>query len=127
MARLNPAGLKALRERLTDLALKGAEAGADTLREKLGQAGSGERYPGMPNPSSRPGEYPARQTGELQRSIAARAEGNGQAAFGPISDPPDYVVPLHFKPPSDGGRPFLDFALADPDIHAAVKEALGVK
>lgn len=128
MARVNRAGLAEVRRTiLTPLALKGAQAASEVLREKLGQAGSGQQWPGLPRPSSAVGEYPARQTGELQESIDAREAREMRAEFGAIQNPPDYAAALHFKPPDDGGRPFMDFALHDEEVHDAVRKATGAK
>ncbi|WP_019584678.1 hypothetical protein [Deinococcus apachensis] len=127
MAKVSAAGLGQLRQQLTGLALKGAEAAADTLREKLSGGGGGAQYAGQPNRSSREGEYPAEQTGRLRDSMDARQAGEMRAEFGSIIDPPEYVADLHFKAPEEGGRPFMDDALYDQDVHRAVREAVGVK
>lgn len=123
MASLSASGLAALRRQLSGVALAGAQGGSGGLAGKLEGEGTGVQYPGLPRRSSAPGEYPAEQSGDLRDSIAARQAGEG-AEFGPINNPPDYVLPLHFRPPSDGGRPFMDMALHDPDIHAAVLDAV---
>ena len=102
-------------------------AAADVLQEKLSGGGSGAQYPGQPNRSSAEGEYPAEQTGQLRDSIGARRAGELRVEFGSIIDPPDHNLDLHFKPPDQGGRPYMDDALYDRDIHAAIKEALGAK
>lgn len=125
MARINPAGLAHLLVRLTPRALRGAEAAAQLLREvKLSGAGSGIQYRGQPNRSSSPSEYPAEQDGDLLRSIKARVSPGrpGFAEFGSI-DGPAFVPFLHFKPPDEGGRPFMDDALQDRDIHKVILEA----
>lgn len=124
MSRLKADGLAAFRRDLSARALKGAEAAAEVLREKLSGPGSGVQYPGHPNPASRESEYPAEQTGELRESIGARPAGDGRAQFGSIDDPPEYAADLHFKPPDAGGRPFMDDALHDRDIHRAALEAM---
>lgn len=136
--RPNPAGLASLRDRLTAVALKGAEAAVEVSRDKLSGPGSGRQYAGLPNRSSAPHEYPAEQTGDLLRSMDARAEGEGRAVFGPINSPPPEagylhfssaadIVGLHFRPPDDGGRPFMDDLLHDRDVQNAVKRAVGAK
>lgn len=124
MARINPAGILQLQVRLTPRALQMAEAAAEVLREKLSGAGSGVQYPGLPNRSSAEHEYPAEQSGELAGSIQARASPDrpGFAEFGSI-DGPAYAAMLHFKPPEAGGRPFMDDARQDRDIHAAMLDA----
>ncbi len=127
MAKLNPQGLAELKRRLGGVAVAGAYAAADVLQEKLSGPGSGRQYPGQPNRSSSPGEYPAEQTGQLVDSISARRAGELRAEFGSIIDPPEYNLDLHFKPPDEGGRPYMDDALQDRDIHQAVREAMGLK
>ncbi|SMB85789.1 hypothetical protein [Deinococcus hopiensis] len=126
MASLNRAGVAQHKEQLTLKVLKAAEAAADVLREKLSGGGSGTQYPGQPNAASTEGEYPAEQTGRLRESIGARSAGLLRAEFGSIHDPPDYNVDLHFKPPDQGGRPYMDDALHDRDIHVVIRVAMGV-
>ncbi|MFD1729850.1 hypothetical protein ACFSC4_00080 [Deinococcus malanensis] len=121
--RVNRAGLTELCRRLTGVALAGAEGGAEVLRDKLSGEGSGRKYPGLPNRSSSQG-YPAEQTGDLLGSIDARAAGPGQALFGPISDPPEYLPALLGKPPDMGGRPLLDDARHDRDVHKGIVEGV---
>ncbi len=122
--RFNPAELAALKVRLGTVALAGAEGAVEPLQEKLTGAGTGRKYAPLPNRSSAQGEYPAEQSGALRESIAAAEAGEMRAQFGPINNPPDYVEKLHFKPPSDGGRPFMDDALQDRDIRAGVIEGV---
>ena len=125
MARINPAGLAQLQVRLTPAALRGAQAAADKLHEKLSGEGSGVKYSGLPRRSSAEGEYPAEQKGDLLRSIKARPDPKrpGFAEWGSI-DGPAFVTALHFKAPDAGGRPFMDDALQDRDIHQAVLDAV---
>jgi hypothetical protein len=124
MARINPAGIAQLHVRLTPRALHMAEAAAEVLKAKLSGGGSGVQYPGLPNRSSSEHEYPAEQSSKLAGSIQARASPGrpGFAEFGSI-DGPAYVTLLHFKPPDKGGRPFMDDARQDRDIHAAILDA----
>ena len=124
MARINPAGIAQLKVRLTPRALHMAEAAAEVLKAKLEGGGSGAQYSGLPNRSSNEREYPAEQFGGLVGSIQARASPGrpGFAEFGSI-DGPAYIPLLHFKPPDAGGRPFMDDARQDRDIHAAVLDA----
>lgn len=127
MATTNRAGLAELRRRLTPLAVRGAEAGANVAREKLGGPGTGVHHSGQPNPSSRQGEYPAEQRGKLLGSLSARPAGPGAAEFGPLDNPPSYLVGLHFKPPDEGGRPFMDQLAQDGDVHTAVRQTVGAR
>ena len=61
--------------RLHDLARRVIRVRADSLRsEEYGvleasRIGRGEHWPGQPNPSSAPGDPPARQTGHLMESV----------------------------------------------------------
>ncbi|WP_407570729.1 hypothetical protein [Deinococcus altitudinis] len=125
MARINPAGLAQLQARLAPRALRAAEAAAEVLKAKLEGAGSGRQYPSLPNRSSNENEYPAEQSGELARSIQARISPGrpGFAEFGSI-DGPAYAAVLHFKPPDAGGRPFMNDAQHDRDIHAAILKSM---
>lgn len=122
--RPDPRGMQELGRRLSLLALKGAEAGAEVLKDKLSQAGSGPLYPGQRNPASVSGEYPAMQTGALRDSIAARATEDGHAEFGPINDPPQEALLMQVLPPDQGGRYYLDLAQADVDVRDAVLKAV---
>lgn len=110
------AQLDLLLRRVTMAAAKG---GAAELREKLSGAGSGTHHPGQPNPSSAEGEYPAEQQGDLRDSIKPVPLGGTRSAFGSV-DGPGYVLALHYKPPGEGGRPFLDDAKHDRGIHRAM-------
>ena len=124
MARINQPGIAQLKVRLTPRAIHMAEAAAVALKAKLEGGGSGAQYAGLPNRSSSEQEYPAEQFGGLAGSIKARASPGrpGFAEFGSI-DGPAYVVLLHFKPPDAGGRPFMDDARQDRDIHSAILDA----
>lgn len=119
MAKLNPVGMAELQRRLQQRAVHAAHEAAEVLRAKLGGEGSGVHYAGLPRRSSAPGEYPAKQTGELQASVGSRPR-KGGAEFG-LLDAPPYTAALHFKPPAAGGRPVMDMALADDDIQRAVR------
>lgn len=127
MARLDLKGVATLKDRLSRLALQGAQAGADVLQGKLSGEGTGVHYAGQPRRASSPGEYPSQQTGELRGSITAKPDGPLAAVFGPLKNPPGYVTALHFKPPAQGGRPFLDLALADEDVRDAIRKEVGAK
>ncbi|MFC4428032.1 hypothetical protein [Deinococcus navajonensis] len=135
MAKINPAGLAKLRGALGQVALAGAEGAAEVLRDKLSGEGSGRQYSGLPNRSSSEREYPAEQSGALRDSIAAEPAEEARARFGPIKSPPveagylhfsnaQEMALLHFRPPDMGGRPFMDDALHDRDIHKAALDAV---
>lgn len=120
----NSQGWAELHRRLTARALKGAEAGAEVLRDKLSQEGSGRHHGGQPNRSSAPGEYPALQTGDLRDSIAAQEAGDLRARFGALNDPPPEALFMQVLPPDQGGRPYLDLAYADEDVRDAVRRGV---
>lgn len=116
------AGAAAQLERLLRrVTLSAATSAAEVLAEKLSGPGGGVQYPGQPNRSSAPGEYPAEQSGKLRDSIKAKPLEGTRSGFGSV-DGPEYVIPLHFSP---DGRPFMDDAKHDRDVHRAVRE--GVK
>lgn len=110
------AKLDTLFRRVTMAAAKG---GAESLQEKLSGGGSGVQYPGQPNRSSSENEYPAEQQGDLRDSIQAVHLEGTRSAFGSV-DGPDYLLALHYKAPGNGGRPFMDDAKHDRDIHRAM-------
>ncbi|GHG21481.1 hypothetical protein GCM10017784_11220 [Deinococcus indicus] len=122
-ARVRPGAAGQLRDVLRRVTLAAAEGGAATLREKLSGPGSGTYHPGQPNQSSAPGEYPAEQSGAVRDSVMAVPIGDTRSAFGSV-DGPAHVIPLHFKPPDAGGRPFMDDAKHDRDIHAGMRDAV---
>jgi len=108
---------------LRRLTFAGAAGGAGALQEKLRGPGSGVHHPGNPNPSSSEGEYPAEQTGALADSIMPVHLEGTRSGFGSVDGPP-WTVALHFKPPGDGGRPFMDDAKHDRDIHRAMRDGI---
>lgn len=108
-----------------------AEAAAGFLRQVLDQPGTGTHWPGLPNPSSAPGHYPARQGGDLVKSIGAQQVG-GQWHFGSFNAPPEAWALEYPSPPGSpitrgtgrGARPWLSKALGDPEMHRAIWNAL---
>lgn len=91
---------------------RAVNARAEALRAEIygllerNRVGRGVQYPGNPNPSSLPGDPPARQSGRLMESIAvvtratpaepvALVGPRPQAFTGPLDDP-DYPVVLEF-------------------------------
>lgn len=84
------------------LRLMGAAAleGAVILEANLGStSGGGVQYPNLPNRSSAPGEFPTRQSGELQSGVTAE-QGAGLDARVVIHDDPGKLLGLEFSPPS---------------------------
>lgn len=71
---------------------------------------SGEKYKGLRRQSSAPGEYPASQSGELQRSIDFRVEGHDTLEFGSTVQHGAYLQEGTSKMEA---RPFLTLALED--------------
>ncbi|GAA5503015.1 hypothetical protein Dxin01_02764 [Deinococcus xinjiangensis] len=100
-----------------------ARAAANFLTDVLGQAGSGTHWPGLPNPSSAPGQYPAEQSGKLRESIDAQLI-EGVWEFGSFNAPPEAWALEYPSPPNSpitrqsahGARPWLSKALTDPDL-----------
>lgn len=108
-----------------ELRRKAYAAGA-WLVDALSQEGSGVLYEGNPRRSSAIGEMPAPQSEQLLGSIDVRKDGNGWAV-GSFSDRDAegyaHAVELESKPPEQGGRPFLEMALADRDLHDLLRRA----
>jgi len=100
----------------------GAQEAAAFLREKLNQPGSGNKWPGLPNTSSAPGEYPAKQSGKLLDSIDAQPLGQFWA-FGSFNAPPE-AWGLEYPAPGHVARPWLSKALADPELRERVFHAM---
>lgn len=103
---------------------RGAANAADQLKGDLSRAGSGIHWPGNPNRSSAPGEYPARQTGELADSIGWRPAGPLLAEVGALNNPPAWAAYLEFQPvstrePGSGIRAWATKASLDPAFQAA--------
>lgn len=101
------------------------------LVEKLSGPGSGVHWPGQPNPSSAPGQYPAEQSGALVQSIDARREGD-HWEVGSFDAPPEAFALEYPSPPGSpitrqsdhGARPWLSKALTDPDLHRRLEEVI---
>ncbi len=114
----NAAPLLAQLAKVRDRAIK---AGAAKMEEKLSGEGTGIKHANLPNRSSRPGEWPSRQSGET-------AEGIVSAPTGPLSGRVSAVggaaLDLHMRPEADGGRPFVLYALHDPEYLSAIDEAV---
>lgn len=128
------------RERLRQYLQPALEVVASTtlvfLREKLNQPGSGVHHPGLPNPSSNPGEYPAKQSGALLACLGKEQLADGSwvvGALNSVAAVPVEAWALEFpEPPTSpvnratpyGARPWLSKAHGDPELHARIRAAL---
>ena len=105
-----------------------ADAGGGYLIEAMSHPGQGTMHPGNVNPSSLIGDYPAIQTAALIESIDVRESGPLAFAIGSFEDRSatgfEHAVELESRPPSQGGRAFLEKALHDPGMHAAILQGL---
>lgn len=103
-----------------------AHAGAVKLMGLLDQEGTGQQHEDLPNRSSAEGEYPVVQFGHLLQSISAEREGRLTYGIGSYQQHDaqgyDEAVELETRPPSRGGRDFLEMAEADPEFLAAILE-----
>lgn len=109
---------------------------AGFLKEKLSGPGSGTHHPGLPNPSSAPGEYPAEQSGDLVRSIgheAVDAFHQRAGALNSVAPVPVEAFVLEFpSPPSSpvkrstqhGARPWISKARLDSELRQRLREAI---
>lgn len=112
-----------------------AQEAAGFLKEKLSGAGSGLHHPGLPNPSSAPGEYPAEQSGDLLACIGVQSTGPAQyevGALNSVAPVPAEAWALEYpSPPSSpitrqsphGARPWLSKALGDEELHDRLRAA----
>jgi hypothetical protein len=96
------------------------------LVDQLSQEGSGVLYEGNPRRSSTPDEYPAAQTEALVGSIDVRPLSPLTQAVGSFADTNAegyaHALDLETSPPSQGGRPFLEKAVADPELRRVMME-----
>lgn len=95
------------------------------LVDALSQEGSGLLHEGNPRRSSTPEEMPAPQTEALLHSIDVRQEDARSYAVGSFADMDAegyaHAEELESRPPSAGGRAFLEHALADPDLQQTLR------
>lgn len=108
-----------------------AHAAADFLRTAMNKPGGGIKWPGLPNTSSAPGEYPVVQHRKLLDSLDAQQIA-GEWHFGSFNAPPE-AWSLEYPSPSGspitrqsahGARPWLSKLLGDPVAHAAIWASL---
>lgn len=106
-----------------------AEVASDFLKEKLAGPGSGIQHPGLPNPSSLPGEYPAEQSGDLLACIGLERVAPSEydvGALNSVAPVPVEAWALEYPQPPDspvdrqtahGARPWISKALGDEELH----------
>src|SRR5690554_4090802 len=105
-----------------------ARTGAAITKAHLNEPGTGIKYPNLPNRSSAPGEYPARQFGPLQDSIGSDRVAATVYHVGSIHNPPPEAFYMEFKPvvgkwPHNGGRPWLSRSMEDAETHVRMNQA----
>lgn len=100
MIEFDPNALAVMAARHKTLMQEAALEGAVDLERNLSSTqGTGVHWSGLPNRSSAPGEYPVRQSGQLQSGVGVE-EGNGTAAEVVIRDDLGKLLGLEFSPPS---------------------------
>jgi len=97
--------------------VRGAQSGGTGETSGIG--------PADPNSGSRrsaPGQYPHTEHGGLVGKLTTRARGFGTSVVSGVS----YAVPLEFKDPAKGGRPYMSRGLQENEnkIRRRVVEAL---
>lgn len=103
-----------------------ASIAASITKAHLDEPGMGIHWPGLPNPSSARGQYPARQFGPLQDSIGNERAGVARYYVGSIHNPPPEAHYMEFKPVKMGGRPWLSKSMEDPQTHQEMNRAVAV-
>lgn len=105
-----------------------AKVGAAITKAHLDEPGSGIHWPNLPNRSSAPGEYPARQFGPLQDSIGSDRVASTVYYVGSIHNTPPEAYFMEFKSvegewPYNGGRPWLSKSMEDAETHVRMNQA----
>lgn len=113
---------------------------AESLRAEIygtlerNRVGRGIQWPGNPNPSSAPGDPPARQSGRLMESIAVtkRATPNDlRSEVGPrpqsFTNQPPYPVFLEFGLQEFGTRRMAPRPFMRPSISALLKKVRNIR
>jgi hypothetical protein len=116
-------GMARLERLVKKLVEEGARAGAKYTKEQLSGSGSGKEYSNLPRRSSAPGEYPAKQSGQLAKKIQMRKVDNLNASFGAVKAT-QYMLNLEFFPASLGGRKWLTKIYLDKGTHEAIINAV---
>lgn len=102
-----------LRERLS----RALNVRAEALRSEIygvleeSRIGRGVHHPGLPNPSSAPGDPPARQSGRLQESVRVLSRSKPQSLLARVGTTVDYAEHLEFGTLRVAPRPFARPAL----------------
>ncbi|OLV20220.1 hypothetical protein [Deinococcus marmoris] len=126
----------ALAAQLGPVSVAMGETVAGFLKEKMSGSGSGVQHPGLPRPSSAPGEYPAMQGGALVRSLgheAVDAFHQRAGALNSVAPVPPEAWALEFPAPAGspikrtgpkGARPWVSKALSDAELRQRLVEAV---
>ena len=126
-----------LQRRLAPVARDLGEEVAAFLREKLSGAGGGHHWPGLPNPSSAPGEYPAEQTGALLACLGSREVDplyHQAGALNSVAPVPIEAWELEYPSPpgtpsprsaSHGARPWITKAFMDEELRERLRAVPG--
>lgn len=85
----------------------------EEIQQSLDKPGTGRVYKTRwgEHRASAPGDTPARNTGELQRSITYEVRRDGDEVYGVIGSSVDYAIHLEFGTSRMAARPFLRPAL----------------
>lgn len=113
---LIPGAMEALTRDVARRIEAGVAEGARITKKNLDQPGSGVHYPWLPNRSSAPDEFPARQFDDLYNSIGYEQTGTTTFEVGSIHDPPEHAHILEYNPATKKGggvRPWLSRTFED--------------
>lgn len=86
-------------------------------------ATSGKHWPGDPNQASAPGEYPQKQTGELQSAIEFHPAGEFGYKLGFFGTEKQKYVELEFNDPEDGGRKPLGMLFEEAETYEWMRQS----
>ena len=121
---LNPAFTGLIAAHLDAAVARAAREAASVIHFNLDQPGHGEKWPKLPNRSSAPDEFPARQFDALINSIDAERAGLGEWQVGSFNGPSE-AVRLEFKQIGGATRPWLSRSMEDPAMHEKMLAAIG--
>ena len=116
---VNPKGLKQLQNLVKRVVEQGARSGAAFTKEVTSHEGSGIKYDFLPNRSSAPGEYPAYQSGTLNKSIQMRKVNVFEARYGAVNATQE-IINLEYFPQHMGGRQWLSRTVHDKLNHLKI-------